>query len=313
MPLAACFLFKYPALRLIAGSFFVAEILGLKYVMSMDLSFWLPLSVVFVDWDWVIRMIPRLNWPHPLPISSHRMSFRMIAISIWCIAFAGYHAYVGVAHPNLDNKTYPFTSFPIYSSILAKKPYNAHQSYEITSSVYDLFGPKLPDGQALFQMYANFYTIWHVTALDDLESQMKALNQWHQAMGFAVEKTVLYKAIYQVQAYPAPSSPKIILKGRRAERTAEGHFRGISTIHGRTDEGQSYFDLHHTGFKNPSFRFAYIQNRNLYFNPTISRIEGQRYFYETPKEQGHHQAVVYVTDTADDLLDIEFWGGEFYQ
>ena len=56
------------------------------------------------------------------------------------MAFLEYDVLVAFTCPQCENRTYPFSSFAMYSNIMAKKPFDEHKNYEISFGQFDLKG-----------------------------------------------------------------------------------------------------------------------------------------------------------------------------
>jgi hypothetical protein len=65
----------------------------------------------------------------PLAITSRPWLYGAL-YSAYADSLIGDESYVAFTMPNLINKTYPFTAFPMYRAILAKRPFHLHQAFE---------------------------------------------------------------------------------------------------------------------------------------------------------------------------------------
>jgi len=132
-PLLAIAFLDRPLLRAFAGVFFVLEILGLGFVMELWNLPWLPLAAVYIDWDRLFALVRRR--PAPTPASGGRPP---LPARLFVIAFVLYEATTSLI-PGIDQRlnTYPFSSFPMFASIRAARPYDEHMPYAIAGDHYE--------------------------------------------------------------------------------------------------------------------------------------------------------------------------------
>jgi hypothetical protein len=132
-PLLAIAFLHRPLLRAFAGVFFVLEILGLGFVMELWNLPWLPLAAVYIDWDRLFALVRR---PRPPPPASGVRP--PLPARLFVIAFVLYEATTSLI-PGIDQRlnTYPFSSFPMFASIRAARPYAEHMPYAIAGDHYE--------------------------------------------------------------------------------------------------------------------------------------------------------------------------------
>jgi hypothetical protein len=132
-PALAIFYAGRPAVRAIGGVFFVLEVLGLGFVVALWNLHWLPLAAVYVDWDRLIAWTARAPAPAPAPEALPPRRVR-----IFVIAFVVYEVALSLI-PKIDQKlnTFPFSSFPMFSSIRAARPYEEHLPYAVAGDHYE--------------------------------------------------------------------------------------------------------------------------------------------------------------------------------
>lgn len=125
VPILACIFVRRPWLRAACGLAFVTETIALGLVVSLWNLHWLPLVAVFVDWDRLLRRTgdapaPTAAWTPPR------------APRIFVIAFVAYEVLTSFI-PTLDQRlnTFPFSSFPMFATIRAERPYDEHLPYAI--------------------------------------------------------------------------------------------------------------------------------------------------------------------------------------
>jgi hypothetical protein len=136
MPLVACFLVRRPVLRAVCGGFFVVETIALGAVMLLWNPHWLPLAVVFVDWEALLAWLGR-PVSHPVTPTGWRAP---LAAHVFVAAFVAYDALTAFTPHHLDQRlgTYPFSAFPMFAEIRARKPFSKHLPYSVAGVEVEL-------------------------------------------------------------------------------------------------------------------------------------------------------------------------------
>jgi hypothetical protein len=142
-PILACFFVHRPLLRAFFALFFVAEIVLLDVAMGLPDYQWLPLVVVFVDWDRLISWIRRRRAarrgeepPAPRPAEPPDMTARARRLAgAWIGLFLLVNVGVTfiVLNADLYLNTYPVSQYAMFSKLRAKPPYDVHQSWEFAA------------------------------------------------------------------------------------------------------------------------------------------------------------------------------------
>ena len=135
-PLVACLAVRRPVVRAVCGAIFATEVVGLAVVMGFWDPHWFPLLAAFVDWDWLLaklRRQPLVRATGPV-LPGHGVRAYVLAFVTVDLVIAFWH------WPLIDQKlkAYPFSSFPMFSSIRARPPYDQHQLYEIFGAHLDV-------------------------------------------------------------------------------------------------------------------------------------------------------------------------------
>lgn len=133
MPIVACFAVRRPGLRAACGAFFVTDVLGIAVIMQWWNLNWLPLAVVFVDWEAlrgvaVVAIRPALR----VPRIEHAFIIAMVAAEVMT-AFP--------AHVSGRVHAYPFTSFQMFAEVRAREPYDRHLPYGLAAGHFVLDPP----------------------------------------------------------------------------------------------------------------------------------------------------------------------------
>jgi hypothetical protein len=222
-PLAAVFLVRHPRWRAFAGAFFVLETVALAFVVDLWNPHWLPLYAVFVDWDRLLRRpvvhdIPPPGWAPPR------------GARIFVIAFVVYDVLTALV-PALDQKlnTYPFSGFPMFSTVRAKEPYGGHGGYVVVGDHFEVVStPPIDVPTQRWFDHAN-RGMFEERDPDRLKRRLEAM--WKQAVrrypAYRFERVRLYLTMFEAPAYPEPAHfvphPIAVI----GELDADGTFRTL--------------------------------------------------------------------------------------
>lgn len=207
VPITSTFLTRYPRLRAIGGLFFVMEVLALGVVMNLWNPQWLLLAVVFFDWDALVRWSRKVR-SRPAPSGSLRRPPLFAVLYVLVTVVIGFSFW----RPNLDYEwnTYPFSAFPMYSSMYAGKPYDEHVPYRKVTVLVRVSGADLPLEEkraADLQLTRRYRTLTSLQTRPDvggrlLETQRDATTEFSQ-----IDRVDLVRATLEVPAYPEPAVP----------------------------------------------------------------------------------------------------------
>lgn len=197
MPLVACFLVRRPVLRALCGAFFVVETMALGLVMELWNLHWLPLAAVFVDWDALLRR------PSVTERTTSPRQPRIAAVFIACFVVLGsLAAFV----PRLDRRlnAYPFTSFPMFASIRARKPYDVHQPYSVAHGRFELIA-SAPVHELLTRSVNHVYRkTFAVRTREQLRTRLAAILADARAEQPSITAVRYWYTTFEVPAYPGP-------------------------------------------------------------------------------------------------------------
>lgn len=226
-PLVACFLMKRPVLRALGGVMFAVETIALVLVMDLWNLHWLPLAAVFVDWDALIA------WGRALvgrAADSAARAPRAVprVRAAFVIGFVVYEAATSFI-PRIDQllNTYPFSGFPMFAVIRARRPYDQHQPYSVPGVHFELVAtaPVAPEVVTwLDNVFHRTVAVRHREKLRVVLQQ--ALNEV-RAGHPEVTGLRAYYTLLEVPAYP--ERPRIDRRtiALLGELHADGRFRSL--------------------------------------------------------------------------------------
>lgn len=243
LPVSSVLLVKRPGLRALAGSVFVIETLALGVVMDLWNVHWLPLVAVFLDWDrlwqWAQERRGRgVEAAAPTPGDGAPGASRLPPGARWSSAFiALFLLYDLVVIAGLDQRlrTYPFTAYPMFGYVRAKRPYGQHQSYEMPGTAIEIVArqPVPAEAQAWIDRSHSFRQIYKLRSVERVRDSLAAMVAQLQRRypDLAIEGVRVSFAAFQAPAVPAPAELRRVPLGLLGElrdgqlRTALGKVR----------------------------------------------------------------------------------------
>jgi hypothetical protein len=265
MPMVGCLLARRPIVRALCGLCFVGETCGLAWIMGIANYQWLLLYAFFVDWDgliaWSVSRLRRAAVSNPIlqaPPAAPRWAFagRNAFIAI----FAGYYLYVAFFVKDMSNRTYPFTAYPMYCTIWAKRPLSEHQTYEMLFPRFAFDGDAEPPAGVRFGMGVQFNYIADSPSLDALRSNVLTMPSRMDRMfpTTTYRALTVEKAIYQIPAYPAPALPVVTHRAIVGRIDRAKGFCGLVAHHGHdSDRNMDFVDVEYDGLNHPELRLFY--------------------------------------------------------
>ncbi|HTR52622.1 MAG TPA: hypothetical protein VMJ10_18030 [Kofleriaceae bacterium] len=193
-PIFACVFVERPRVRAACGAAFVVETIALGLVVGLWNLHWLPLAAVFVDWD---RGRSALRAPCQRP---------RLAVRAFITAFVTLDLATSLV-PRLDTELglYPFSSFPMFSSIRAAEPYGEHLPYAAPGVRYEVIADRPLDARQQRWFDYQHRTMYTVRDPDDLHARMLALMRAASARypESGIHEIRAELVIFETPAYPA--------------------------------------------------------------------------------------------------------------
>jgi len=190
---------RRPGIRAFAGLMWCSEVIALGVVMDLWNLHWLPLGAAFIDWDKLAIRIgarPRSGAP---PRSRSRLAF----VTGFVVFFA-----IQALWLNQRSHVYPFSAFPLFASVRAKRPYDRHQTYEFVGAhLESTAADGDPEAQAWLADRSSFRAVWRERKPRELARILAtSLDDARRASPRAqLTDMRLWLSIFQAPAYPAPA------------------------------------------------------------------------------------------------------------
>ena len=194
-PIASVWQVDRPRVRAALGLVWIAEIVGLGVVMDYWDLHWLPLAAVFVDWDRLARIVAP-------PVRGRAPRGRRVFVGGF-LAFYALHAFVLDQRLNL----YPFSSFPMFAAVRAKRPFGRHQSYEVIGGHVVLASrrPLTSEEQHWIDRRNVYRRMWRERRPAALRRDLQAIldDTRHQFPDAGITRARIVLSVDQASAYPA--------------------------------------------------------------------------------------------------------------
>ncbi len=197
-PIAAVFCMRRPRIRALLGAVWICEVLGLGVVMALWDTHWLPLAAVFVDWDALGRRRTVEIVDAAAPSSRYA-----VALISTVLAFGALQSFA----LNQRLQLYPFSSYPMFATVRAQRPYLEHLPYELPGGriEVDATPPTTPAMQAWIDRRIQFRWMWTEHDRAAIARNLEAILRETQARWpdheFHAARIIL--TVDHVDAYPA--------------------------------------------------------------------------------------------------------------
>jgi hypothetical protein len=288
-PLAACFFVRRPRIRAFFALFFVAEIILLDVVMDLPNYHWLPLVVVFVDWDrlvaWIRHRLARRRGediPPPPEPPPPEMTARERKLATGFIAtFLLVNLGIAFSVRGIDVKLnfYPISQYTMFSQARAKEPYDVHQSWEFESIRFSIDDMKAGPRRARLERMMNkrFRRRWGARNPARIERLLAEARN-----AYRVKRRSLTATYAILVAPPYPIEPELVVHPigilGRVERDT---FRSLLGSEGVDASGRHYLEPHPTGMTlPPGARITCILGNDPTEHELPVRAEGGRLYYQ---------------------------------
>jgi hypothetical protein len=204
---------------------FVVETLLLGAVVDLWNLHWLPLVVVFIDWEALLARVRRT----PVETVATPAGWRAPrATRVFIIAFVVYDVLTAFV-PTLDQRlnTYPFSSFPMFAAIRAREPYSEHLPYSVVGGTYEVISDVPVDPNAQRWLDHNHRNVWSVRNPDELHRRLTTVLERMQYYypNYHVRGIRLWLTVFETAAYPASAKFEKHPIALVAELLPDGTFR----------------------------------------------------------------------------------------
>jgi len=259
-PILACFFVRRPLIRALFGLFFVAETVLLDLVMNLPNYQWLPLVVVFVDWERLVSWLrPRRalrrgeEVPAPTPPEPPEMTpraRRAAGAYIGLLLFLNLAIAFSVRGADVKLNLYPISQYTMFSQARAKAPTDVHQSWEFESIRFAFDDMAPGPARAERERWANkrFRRRWSVRDPETIERLLAEARRGTRTR--PAELTASYAILV---APPHPAEPELVVHqvGILGRLVKKKRFRSLLGASGVDEQGRHYIEPHPTGMKLP--------------------------------------------------------------
>ena len=279
-PIVACFFIRRPLLRAFFGLFFVAEIVLLDQVMDLPNYPWLPLAVVFVDWERLVARLRRLPPPAPEPPEMTPRARRLAGAFIGGFLVINLAIAFGVRGADVYLNSYPVSQYTMFSQARAKQPTEVHQSWEFESirfSIDDLApGPERAELER--RLNKRFRRRWSVRDADTIKRLLVEARGGPRSpkramtASYAILVAPPYPAEPELTVHPVGILGQLVVTRKR--------FRSLLGTAGVDQQGRHYLEPRPSGMKLPADApITCILGNDPTLHPLEVQAEGGRLFY----------------------------------
>ena len=278
--LAAVFLYRRPVLRACLGAGFAIDILGIHVMLQLSRIYsWLPLAVVFVDWDALhafIRRTPvepaggslhtpplpplRVRHVPRLPPPRGRQLALLAGVSVALLPITFLFGMFTPANLHFDLKTYPFARFDMYS--VPRMPENEELGFTTMLSDFEVSIDGQRSQEAAARVRGRSHAIGSRTTFQAVLTHMYGGQGMVRSSFPGVPYEIRYYRLNMQEIRPpAPVgltevNRSLVGIDRSGTFTAAGAYYETST-----SEGRLIIRLEHVGFSSGArFTLAYQRN-----------------------------------------------------
>jgi hypothetical protein len=301
-PSLACLFFRRPLVRLLGGAAFLTEAVCIGTIMGLWNPHWFPLVAFFIDWDRLIGLATGQITPQPRyagatfagpdPAGRAARLWRARAYAGYALLFAGFYLVVAFTHPTPRHFTYPFTSFPMYSTVYADAPYRDHRPFHLIGSQWEIDADPPVSQQELDRVWVTFRAdIWYT----DPPELAKAVRAHLEASGHKVRGLTIHKTVFDIpafpdwQVHPGASALGYLDQGGRAR------WNQFKIDRERDAGGRVSVRVHGNGFSDPRYRFGAYQNLSGSASALAGEWVADRFYFREPSADPFY-LVVWVRD-----------------
>lgn len=310
-PFFAIFFSRRPWLRACCGALLVAEVLSLGAVMRLWNPHWLWMSIFFVDWDALWNRF-RLRFNPVVALSDRaapiiapmRFPRRGLILSILFFQLFISHGFYTQLR-----WSYPFTSAPMYSSIMAEPPYDGHKPWlESWSAFHIECVPDLPDEKHSF-LWRNKYGIVYLPPERrriEVAEMIHQIKEW----GHRLDRLIVYRCDWEVERPPSLSMRQV-RRSKLCEWTLDHGLVWIEWDLVQSSSGERCLTVKRFEDGKPvprTFALKYSERGSSELHPIESKQERETLLYTQPVAKRGTPLWIHLQDT-NEPPDAEPWSG----
>jgi hypothetical protein len=297
--------YNRPFLRAFFGSFFVLEVLGLLYIVSLWNLDWIFLYVFFIDWEYFIYKLKnnKANYIQLSNVSKcTNIIFSLLFITVYLVSAFSFHKGPSYCYKlNL----YPFSSYPMYSYNVAKKPYNIHKSFERPGLKFEFYGFKsleinysqeYAENELLYK-FSEKYRDYHLK--EQKEIVLKEIINFLKTRKASYDSLYVYHGFYTVAPYPGSPYPTMKHKGLYGKIFNDDNIEYISIHRYLNNESRFYLDIksNDTTLQKENIKIAIVYQMQVPIKGIKTELKNDTLYYLIPKLNGYYSFMIYKNDS----------------
>lgn len=222
LPLAACIFVRRPLVRLACGVMFAVEVIALGLVMGLWNLKWLPLAVVFIDWEWVVRWLPRESADVTPSPRTRRVISAFVAVFVALVLVTSF-----VRGVDQRLNLYPFTGYPMFSSVRARPPYDRHAPYSFEGGQVEIVASEPVPPAIEVELTRYYRKLFRIRDREQMRSHMGDILASARRMFAPTTGVRVYYSLNEVPAYPEPARLDRIPIALLGELDVDGTFHSL--------------------------------------------------------------------------------------
>jgi hypothetical protein len=216
LPFLSLFFIKKPWIRFLLGFLFVIEEIGLAVVMQLFDWYWIPLFLIFIDWDYFLsfRNINTTSILNNVKSRFILFSYSSYIFIYFSIAFCFYLPFGYYANGGGIN-SYPFSSYSMYSGLLVKNELGPVRmlGYDMDYSGKDLNIEKNEKDDIVKKTNRKFYGYYTQKDSTEVRNALNYLKEYlKNDFKVKADSIVSKRILYEFTAYPEKAGVKKYLE-----------------------------------------------------------------------------------------------------
>jgi hypothetical protein len=291
IPMVGCLLVRRPVLRFACGFFMCLEVLGLGIVMGIWNPHWLLFLTLFVDWD---RLLSRYIAPTEVIDNTNRTISHCVRLAA-VAAFVSINFYVMAFHRSQHAWSFPFTSYPMFSDVVAYPPYRQHQQFYLPVSRYEFDAEKPMSEASLRRNWAYNWGMTWITNYHPQAVQMKGMMEADNHVTLTGIRAYRDLMVFPLapEYLPRPVASALVYELKNG---TERHISSVTKYD--AEKRKAYIEFNIQGVSNPAVRFKRFSDDWAELQDLDGTLIDGRFYYVRP--QSPNPRIFVVIETTDE-------------
>jgi hypothetical protein len=213
LPFLSLFFIKKPWIRFLLGFLFVVEEIGLAVVMQLFDWYWIPLILLFIDWDYLFSKSQKTTSYHLFNSAKSKVVLCFYGVYLFAyltIAFCFYLPFGYYANEGGIN-SYPFSTYSMYSTLLNKNENGLVKmlGFDIDLKADDLLKNKQEKIELIKKINRRFYGYYGLKDSIEVKNALVYLKEYLSSeYHLNTDSIAIKRTVYEFTAFPEKAGVK---------------------------------------------------------------------------------------------------------